>query len=280
MPVVVVTDSSACIPQESADACGIQVVPLHVLRDGCDLREGVDAMPSDLSGVTTAGASPAELSEAYARALDMSDGDGVLAVHISRQLSGTWEAGRVAAQEFGGAVRIVDSQSAGMGLGYPALEAARLAEKGASLEEAYGRAVDVASRGRCYIVVDKLDQLRRGGRIGTAAALLGTALAMKPILHLVDGKLVLGEKTRTTTKALARLVDSAVERAGLGRVAIAVHHMRARERADAIAEQLAERIPDVAESVVTDFSAVIGAHVGVGAIGVVVCPLPEIDPSA
>ena len=186
----------------------------------------------------------------------------------------------MAAQEFGGAVRIVDSQSAGMGLGYPALEAARLAEKGASLEEAYGRAVDVASRGRCYIVVDKLDQLRRGGRIGTAAALLGTALAMKPILHLVDGKLVLGEKTRTTTKALARLVDSAVERAGLGRVAIAVHHMRARERADGIAEQLAERIPDVAESVVTDFSAVIGAHVGVGAIGVVVCPLPEIDTSA
>ena len=150
-----------------------RLFPLHVLRDGCDLREGVDAMPSDLSGVTTAGASPAELSEAYSRALDMSDGDGVLAVHISRQLSGTWEAGRVAAQEFGGAVRIVDSQSAGMGLGYPALEAARLAEKGASLEEAYGRAVDVASRGRCYIVVDKLDQLRRGGRIGTAGRTAG-----------------------------------------------------------------------------------------------------------
>ena len=75
-------------------------------------------------------------------------------------------------------------------------------------------------------------------------------------------------------------MDSAVERAGLGRVAIAVHHMRARERADGIAEQLAERIPDVAESVVTDFSAVIGAHVGVGAIGVVVCPLPEIGTSA
>ncbi|MDI9919086.1 DegV family protein [Rhodococcus sp. IEGM 1379] len=275
MSVVVVTDSSACIPRESADACGLQVVPLHVLRDGCDFLEGVDTIPDDMAGVTTAGASPAELIEAYGRALELSRGGGVVAVHISRQLSGTWEAGRQAALEFGGKVRIVDSASAGMGLGYPALEAARFAAAGSSLDDVFDRAVDVADRSRAFIFVDKLDQLRRGGRISTAAALLGTALAMKPLLHLVDGKLVLKEKTRTTTKALARLVDSAVERAGFGRVAIAVHHTRARERADGIAEQLQDRIPDIAETVVTDFSAVIGAHVGVGAIGVVVCQLPE-----
>lgn len=275
MPVVVVTDSSACIPYELSNECDLQVVPLHVLRDGCDLLEGIDTIPDDLSGVTTAGASPAELTAAYERALDLSCGDGVVAVHISRQLSGTWEAGRQAAQEFGGKVRLVDSASTGMGLGFPALAAARFAAIGSSLDDVYARAVEVAEAGRAYIFVDKLDQLRRGGRISTAAALLGTALAMKPLLHLVDGKLVLKDKTRTTTKALARLVDSAVERAGLGRVAIAVHHMKARERAESVVEQLADRIPGAVETVVTDFSAVLGAHVGIGAIGVVVCPLPE-----
>lgn len=277
MSVVVVTDSSACVPRELAAACGLRVVPLHVLRDGRDLREGVDIMPADTAGVTTAGASPAELAEAYGQAWELSGGDGVVAVHISRQLSSTWEAACTASRQFDGGVRVIDSRSTAMGLGYSSLEAARLAEQGAPLDEVYHRAVDIAARGRCYIVVDKLDQLRRGGRIGTAAALLGTALAMKPLLHLVDGKLVLGEKTRTTTKALARLVDSAVEHAGQGRVALAVHHLRARERADEIADQLRERIPDVVEAVVSDFSAVLSAHVGVGAIGVVVCPLPEAD---
>ena len=127
MPVVVVTDSSASILPELVEQYGIQVVPLHVLSGGQDFREGIDALPEDLAGVTTSGASPSELSEAYATALELSEGAGVLAVHISRQLSGTWEAGRQAAQEFGGRVRIVDSQSAGMGLGYPVLEAARAA---------------------------------------------------------------------------------------------------------------------------------------------------------
>ncbi|MDH6289930.1 DegV family protein [Rhodococcus sp. NM-2] len=276
MPVVVVTDSSASILPELVEQYGIQVVPLHVLSGGQDFREGIDQLPEDLAGVTTSGASPSELSEAYATALELSEGAGVLAVHISRQLSGTWEAGRQAAQEFGGRVRIVDSQSAGMGLGYPVLEAARAAKDGANLETAYRRAVDVASRGRCLIVVDRLDQLRRGGRIGTAAALLGTALAMKPVLHLVDGRLVLKEKTRTSTKAMARMVDAAVELAGLDRTAVAVHHMHARQRAEAVAQHLKDRIPQVSDLVVTDFSSVIGAHVGVGAIGIVLCPEPTL----
>lgn len=276
--VVIVTDSSACIDSELIERFGIRVVPLHILSGTQDLCEGVDPTPDDLSGVTTSGASSSELSAAYAEALAASEGDGVVAIHISRQLSGTWDAGRVAAQEFGGSVRLVDSHSAGMGLGYPVLAAARTAGTGATLGTVYRRAVDVASHGSCLIVVDRLDQLRRGGRIGAAAALLGTALAMKPVLQLLDGRLVLKEKTRTSTKALAKMVDAAVEQAGLDKTAVAVHHMRAPERAELVAEQLRERIPQVSEIVVTDFSAVIGAHVGIGAIGVVLCPeVPEGD---
>ncbi|MHA4850650.1 DegV family protein [Rhodococcus sp. MSC1_016] len=274
MPVVVVTDSSASLVPEVVEEQAIQVVPLHVLSGDEDFREGIDVIPEDLAGVTTAGASPGELSEAYAAAWEASEGAGVVAVHISRQLSGTWEAGRQAAQEFDGRVRIVDSQSAGMGLGYPVLEAARLAMSGADLETVYRRAVDVAGRSRCLIVVDRLDQLRRGGRIGAAAALLGTALAMKPVLHLVDGRLVLKEKTRTSTKAMAKMIDSAVELAGVDRTSVAVHHMHAPDRAESVAQRLKERIPQVSDLVVTDFSSVIGAHVGAGAVGVVLCPEP------
>ncbi|QBJ95036.1 DegV family protein [Rhodococcus sp. ABRD24] len=272
MSVVVVTDSSACLSPELADRFGIRVVPLHVLTGGRDFREGVDAVPDDLSGVTTSGASPGELTDAYAAALADSDGDGVVAVHISRQLSGTWEAGRQAAQKFGEKVRIVDSQSTAMGLGYPALAAARVARAGGGLKAVYQKAVDVAARGRLLIVVDRLEHLRRGGRIGTAAALLGTALAMKPVLHVVEGKLVLREKTRTSTKALSKLVDAAVEQAGTESVALAVHHLHAPERAAAVAAELRQRITGIGELVVTEIGAVLGAHVGPGAVGVVVCP--------
>ncbi|MFC7450758.1 DegV family protein [Rhodococcus daqingensis] len=275
MPVVVVTDSSACIAPEVAQRYGIRVVPLHVLVDGRDVREGVDEMPHPIpqgATVSTSGASPGELTEAYARALAESAGDGVLAVHISRQLSGTWEAGRQAAEGFGDRVRIVDSQSTAMGLGYPALAAARVAKAGGDLRAVYQRAVDVANRGRLLIMVDRLDHLRRGGRIGTAAALLGTALAMKPVLHVVDGKLVLREKTRTATKALAKIVESAAEYAGDGPAALAVHHLQAPDRAEEIAEALRERIPSISEMVVSEIGSVIGAHVGPGAIGVLVCP--------
>ncbi|RVW04840.1 DegV family protein [Rhodococcus spongiicola] len=272
MAVVVVTDSSSCLSPELVDRYGIRVVPLHVLHEGRDLRDGVDEAPDDLSGATTSGASPGELGEAYAAALEASGGDGVVAVHISTQLSGTWEAGRRAAEDLGEKVRIVDSKSTGMGLGYPALAAARVASAGGSLEAVYQKAVEVAAGGRTLVVVDRLDHLRRGGRIGAAAALLGTALAMKPVLHLVDGNLVLREKTRTSTKARAKLVDAAVEQAGGDAVAVAVHHCHARERADEVAAQLKERIPSMSELVVTDIGNVLGAHVGPGAIGVVVCP--------
>ncbi len=253
---------------------GIRVVPLHVISDGRELREGVDELPEDLSKVTTSGPAPAELTDVYAEALADSDGDGVVAVHISRQLSGTWEAARYAADAFGGRVRLVDSRNTAMGLGFSALAAARLAESGATLDEVYTRAVDVAAAGRALLVVDRLDHLRRGGRIGTATALLGTALSMKPVLHLVDGKLVLREKTRTMSKALAKLVDAVVDQcAELATIAdpkVAVHHRDAPDRAKSLAEELSGRLPEGTELRVSELDAVLGAHVGPGAIGIVV----------
>lgn len=251
------------------DRYDIRVVPLHVIAEGRELREGVDELPADLSTVTTSGPSPAELIEVYTRALEDSDGDGVVAVHLSRLLSGTWEAARSAADTVGDRVRLVDSRNTAMGLGFAVLEAVKAARAGADLADVYERAVSVAASARTLLVVDRLDHLRRGGRIGTATALLGTALAMKPVLHLVEGKLVLREKTRTMTKAMAKLVDGVVDAAGPGAL-IAVHHRDAPERARTLTEQIADRLPDVGEITVSELDAVLGAHVGPGAVGVVV----------
>ncbi|MGV8872243.1 MAG: DegV family protein [Rhodococcus sp. (in: high G+C Gram-positive bacteria)] len=279
MTVAVVTDSSSCLPAALAAERAVSVVPLHVLVDGIDHREGVDDIPENSTSgkpVTTAGASPGELAEVYAAALERSSGAGVVAVHISRGLSSTWEAARQAADHVGAAVRVVDSASAGMGLGFAVLAAADSAAGGADLDAVYHDAVSASTTSRCFIVVDRLDHLRRGGRIGTAAALLGTALAMKPVLHISDGTLVLREKTRTSSKALNKLVDAAVgaaeEVGDDSGVVLAVHHMKCTERAENVAAMLAARVPRFTSIDVYPFGAVLGAHVGPGAVGVVVAP--------
>ncbi|MFI8565242.1 DegV family protein [Rhodococcus sp. NPDC078407] len=279
MTVAVVTDSSSCLPVALALERNISVVPLHVMVDGIDHREGVDEIPEHVSSgtsVTTAGASPGELIEVYAAALERSRGDGVVALHISRGLSSTWEAARQAADEVGPSVRVVDSGSAGMGLGFAVLSAADSADGGADLDAVYRQAVAASTTSKCFIVVDRLDHLRRGGRIGTAAALLGTALAMKPVLHISGGALVLREKTRTSSKALNKLVDAAVvatsEVGDDSGVALAVHHMQCPERGDNVAAMLTSRIAGFTSIDVYPFGAVLGAHVGPGAVGVVVAP--------
>ncbi|MGX7725935.1 DegV family protein [Rhodococcus pyridinivorans] len=269
MSVVVVTDSSSCIDPELVRRYDIRVVPLHIIVGGRDLREGVDELPEDLSTVTTSGPSPAELTDAYTEALEASGGDGVVAVHLSRVLSGTWDAARHAAESLGDRIRLVDSRNTAMGSGFAVLEAVRAARAGADLVRVYERAVEVAASARTLLVVDRLDHLRRGGRIGTATALLGTALAMKPVLHISDGKLVLREKTRTMTKAMAKLVDGAATDVG-DEPLVAVHHRGAPERARSLADQLEQRLPEGTEIVVSELDAVLGAHVGPGAVGVVV----------
>lgn len=274
MPVVVVTDSSASVDLSLAESLDLHVVPLHVLVGDDQLDEGVDGMPAELNAksITTSAASPGELQAAYSRALDQSDGDGVVAVHISRHLSATWSAAAQAAEVIGPKVRVIDSTGAGFGTGFVALAAARTARAGGDLEQVYQAAVDVAVRTECFIAVDKLDALRRGGRISTTTALLGTALVTKPILHVVDGKLALKEKVRTSSKALRKLIDAVVAVADGSGAAVAVQHYGAAERAETVIEELRERIPDMSELIIADLVPTLAIHVGSGAIGVVVVP--------
>ena len=272
MPVVVVTDSSARLPAAAVAEWGIQVVPLHVLLDGQDLRDGLDAMPADLyqrPQVSTAGASPAELAAAYRSALSGSGGDGVVAVHIAGALSSTLGAAEHVAQQFGGAVQVVDSESAGMGTGFVALAAARAARTGASLDETAAQARSAVSRVHAFIVVQRLENLRRSGRIGTAASWLGTALALKPLLQIDDGKLVLGQRVRTTSKAVAAMVEQVLEAVGERRAALAVHHVDNPGGAADLAATLTSALPACGPVVVTDLGPVLGIHLGPGAVGIV-----------
>src|SRR5665213_2349054 len=181
MTVVVVTDGSSRLPADLLEKWAIRVVPLHVLLDGGDLRDGVDEIPDDVyrHHATTAAATPAELGAAYRQALTDSGGDGVVAVHISSALSGTCGVGERAGTEIGPAVRGIDSRSAAMGTGFVALAAARSEAAGGDLDAVVAAANSAASRSHAFIVVHGLDNLRRSGRIGGAKAWLGTALSLK-----------------------------------------------------------------------------------------------------
>jgi fatty acid kinase fatty acid binding subunit len=175
-------------------------------------------------------------------------------------------------------VRVVDSRAACMGLGYAVLAAADAADEGADPDEVAAAATDVARRCRMFFSLDSLERLRRGGRIGAAAAWVGTALAVKPLLHVAQGRILPLEKVRTTARAAQRLVELAAQAAGEGPVDVAVQHLAAAARAEEVAARLRERL-DVARLLVSEVGAVIGAHVGTGLVGVVVVPRTGATPA-
>ncbi|HET8657628.1 MAG TPA: DegV family protein [Micromonosporaceae bacterium] len=278
MPVAVVTDSTAYLPGDLASARNVTVVPLAVVIDGVECREGVDVAPADvarlLSGrrvdVKTSRPAPAEFVEAYRRLL-AAGATGVVSVHLSQELSGTFDAAVLAAEEVGDRVAVVDSRATGMGLGFPTLAATSAAAAGGALAEVHGAAVATVSRTTTLFYVDTLEFLRRGGRIGAASALVGTALAVKPILWMVDGRIVLRDKVRTASRALARLVDLAVEAAGESEVDVAVHHLAMPDRGAQLMEAVTERLAaSLRDRYVCELGPAVAAHVGPGFAGIVV----------
>lgn len=278
MSAAIVTDSTAYLPADLVARHDIRVVPLQVVIAGNVRDEGTEVTADDVARalrrwapVTTSRPSPQRFVEAYEGAAK-AGATAVVSVHLSANMSGTAEAARLAADEVTIPVRVVDTQSIAMGMGFAVLSAAEAAASGANLDEVAKIAQRRAFRTRSLFYVDTLEHLRRGGRIGAAATLVGSALMIKPLLHLVNGTIAPLEKVRTASRAIARLEDIAVDEAGEWEVDVAVHHLGDAARAGALADRLRERLPRLRTLHVGEVGAVIGAHVGPGMLAVVVAP--------
>ena len=281
--VALVTDSTAMLPDEIVAQRDIVVVPLQVVIGAKSYREGVDpeATPETIAEalrastpVSTSRPTPAMFLEVYEQA-NAAGAEQVLSIHLSGEMSGTFDSARLAAREASLPVRAVDSRQLGMAFGYSVLTAADVLADGGSCEEAAGAALARADGTTSLFYVDTLEHLRRGGRIGPAAALLGSALAVKPLLEIVDGRIGTREKVRTTGRALSRLEELAVTAAGDRQVDVTVAHLAGRERALVIAGNLERRLTANLSDrhvAVGQVGAVIGAHVGPGMVAVVVSP--------
>lgn len=285
--MAIVTDSTASIPAELAATAGVRVVPLDVVIGGERLVEGegdtderlVRALDDGVR-VSTSQPAPAAFARAYAAAATAGAKE-IVSIHLSGELSGTFRAAELAALGSPVPVHLVDSRSAGLGLGFAVLAAVEATRerprRGERAELAGGAAVaqrarDVAASGAVLFLVDSLEHLRRGGRLSAAAAALGTVLGMRPLLTLRAGRIEVREKVRTRRAARERLVALGVEAAvRLDSPRLGVHHLGQPELAAELAAQLAAGAGvDPAEVTISQVSAVIGAHAGPGLLSVVV----------
>jgi DegV family protein with EDD domain len=282
-PTVVVTDSTASLPGDVASARGIVVVPLEVVIGATVYDEGPDGATPEMVAqalkgfrpVSTSRPSPARMVEVYAQAA--ADGaDEILSIHLSAEMSGTYESAQLAAREAPVPVTVVDSRQVGVATGYAALSAQDVLDTGGSTADAAAAARARAEASTALFYVDTLEYLRRGGRIGATAALVGGALAVKPLLRIADGRVVNLDRVRTSARALSRMEDLVVEKAGDQQVDLCISHLANPDRALELASRLGERLApnlDGRDVWCGELGAVLGAHVGPGMVAVCLAPL-------
>lgn len=281
--VRIVTDSTADLPAEIVTRYGITVVPLQVLFGAESFRDGVDIHPElfyrklreakELP--TTSQPSPTEFAAVY-RELAR-DGSPVVSLHLSLELSGTYQSARIGAAGVDGAdITVIDTRSASIGLGLIVLEAAKAAQAGKSKEEIIFLLERLIAGSHLLLVVDTLEYLQKGGRIGKAQALLGSLLSIKPILILRDGVVTPLEKVRGQAKALTLLAElAAAEVSPDDRVIVSVAHAAAPEAAEALKTKIKPLFPNLAAIFTNEVGPVIGTHVGPGTLGIIVQELPQ-----
>lgn len=277
MTVAVVTDSTAYLPREQAEAAGVVVVPVQVVI-GAESHDETAITSADVAAalrawtpVTTSRPSPHAFLEAY-ESLAASGARAIVSVHLSGAMSATAESASLAARDSPVPVTVIDSRLIGMGLGFCVLSGAQAAAAGAGADDVADVVRRRMRRTEVLFYVDTLEYLRRGGRIGAAAALVGSALSVKPLLQLVDGHVEPLEKVRTASRAMLRLEEVTVERSGHSAVDVAVQHLANPDRAHALAARLQERLDGRGTLTVSEVGAVVGAHVGPGMLAVAIAP--------
>lgn len=274
MTLTVVTDSTADLPAELARSLGIEVVPLTVMFGSESFSDGetigvdefYERLGQSAEFPTTSQPSPGQFIEKY-RAVG-EQADEILSIHLSGELSRTYNSALQAARELGDDgphIEVVDSRTVSMGQGLIVIAAARAAQQGAGLDEVAALIRDLIERTQVFFLLDTLENLRRGGRIGRASAFLGTLLRFHPILTVADGVVHPLERPRSRKRGIARLI--ALVEAALPIEAVAVCTSGDRAAAEEVAGQLGGFLAE-GEPVVSDLGPVVGAHAGPGAIGV------------
>lgn len=273
--VKIVSDSSAYIPKEIAEELGIEILPLTLIWEGKEYRDGVDILPDEFytklaqsdSMPKTSQVTVAEYQQLFERLLD--EGYEVLSLGISSGISSSFQSAEAAVAALEGKpVEVLDSKLVSMALGFQAITTARAAQSGATLEECKQIALEAYDKIGVYFTVDSLKYLAAGGRINSAKRLLGTALNIKPLLAIRDGKIELVESVRSKKKAIKRMVEL-VERDIDGKkpVRISVFHALEQEAAEALQAELNEKF-QVEEGIISYVSPVVGAHVGPGTMSI------------
>lgn len=274
--VAIVTDSTAYIPLEYRQNHNITSVPLQVIWGQDTYRDGIDIQPAEFyqrlttskTMPTTSQPSAAVMQKAFGELLEQ--GYEVLGLFISSKLSGTYQSatqGRELLTQGQDKVTILDSETASMALGFQVLTVARAAEQGASLQECQKLAGEAMKTTGIYFMVDTLEFLHRGGRIGGAQRFLGTALNLKPILAVRNGKVEAVERIRTKGKALERVLDLVAEQCkGKKPARLATIHANIQAEAKTMLEEAASRI-GAEETILSEISPVVGTHTGPGTLG-------------
>lgn len=277
--IKVVTDSTANLSQEYVEKHNIHVVPLNIHWGDKNYKDGVDITPTEFyerlesSGQIPKTSQPSMQDFKHVFEEIAPDCDGIIAPLISSGLSGTVASALSAQLEFSAVpLEIVDTKKTAAGLALVDIAVVHAVEAGKDLSEVKQIAEQVSSQVNFTFMVNTLEYLHRGGRIGGGKRFLGTALKIKPILILDDeGKIEALEQVRTKRKAVARLVQLAAEQAGGKPAYIGIIHANAPAAAEDFRKQLEDAI-DCKYLEVFDLSPVIGVHVGPGSLGVAVYP--------
>ena len=273
--IIIVTDSSAYIPDEAQEDLNIAVIPLWLLWDEKSYQDGIDIFPDEFyrrlkeskTLPTSSQPSAQEFVDFYQKVL--ADADAIVSVLVSSKISGTIASAEAAAAEHPElGVRIVDSYSSAMGLGLTVLAAARAAEGGRSIDQVVAAAENMRDRVNTIFVVDTLEYLHKGGRISGGKRLLGSALNIKPILHFEEGQIRPLSQARTKHKALNQLLEIVEERLdGKLMQETAIMDVNSPDEGDMVADMVRERFkPDRVHR--TTVSPVVGTHVGPGTVGI------------
>jgi len=275
--VAVVTDSAACVPANLARELDIHVAPLQLIWEGQAYRDGEDMTPTEFyrcfrqstTRPTTTQPTLGDFVQIYSRLARRAE--AIVSIHVAERLSTTLEVARLAAEQVSGVpIRVVDACTGATAQGFVALAAARAARAGGTVAEVVSVAETYRERVGLYLTLETLEHLRRGGRIGQAATLLGSRLRILPIIYIADQEVRVGGVTRSRERAKQRVLELVAARVGSSPIRASVFHADAEEEALTLAQEVQERFRCL-EFFISEFTPVMGAHTGPGVIGVAFC---------